>query len=120
MDIRRQFGNEAEEVAVIFLRGKGYEIIEQNYQKPWGEIDIIARKDNVMIFVEVKANKNKTDFAFNPEVRADQQKLRKVIKTAMLYLRNLDQEWRIDVISVTMDQSKAKITHFKNVAEALF
>ena len=75
-----------------------------------------------MVFVEVKANSDATDSAFNPEVRADYRKMQKIIKTATLYLGykpgGLDHEWRIDVISVTMNGEKAKITHFKNVAEA--
>ncbi|MEK7615913.1 MAG: YraN family protein [Patescibacteria group bacterium] len=117
MDERRKFGNSAEEVATRYLKQKGYEILDRNYQKPWGEIDIIAKQENIMVFVEVKANSHATESSFSPEVRADYLKLRKVIRTAKLYLNNLEREWRIDVISVTMGQDKARITHFKNVAE---
>ena len=122
MDARKKLGNSAEDLAVHYLSTKGYHILDRNYQKPWGEIDIIAKKEEILIFVEVKANAKHTSEAFNPEVRADNKKMQKVIKTAMLYLGHkaggLDHEWRIDVISVTMGEAKAKITHFKNVAEA--
>ena len=124
MHQRREFGDQAEEIASNYLKTKGYQIIERNYWKPWGELDIIAKKDDVMVFVEVKANAKDFGEGFNPEVRADQVKMNKVIRTATLYLGNrlggLDGEWRVDVISVTMDTDKAKLTHFKNVAEALF
>ncbi len=119
---RREFGNFAETIATHYLTEKGYKIIERNYQKPWGEIDIIAEKNGVLVFAEVKANAKEGDSAFNPEVRADYKKMQKVIKTASLYLGykpgGMDREWRIDIISVTMEPAKAKITHFKNVAEA--
>lgn len=124
MDERRKFGNSAETIASQYLEKKGYQILERNYRKPWGEIDIIAKKDGIMVFVEVKANTRKGDDSFDPEVRADYRKMQKIFRTATLYLGNtsggLDREWRIDVISVTMEQTKAKITHFKNVAEAPF
>ena len=124
MDLRRQFGDKAEAAASVYLQNKGYTIIEKNYRKPWGEIDIIAKKGSLMVFVEVKANAKTLDSAFNPEVRADHNKLRKVIRTATLYLGKrpggLDNEWRIDIISVTMNETVARITHFKNVAESPF
>ncbi len=118
----RQFGDRAEAVAAIYLEQKGYKILGKNYQKPWGEIDIIAKEMDVFVFVEVKANARETNFAFNPEVRADAKKMAKVMKTASLYLqyeiRTLECEWRIDIVSVIMRETKAHITHFKNVAEA--
>jgi len=125
MHIRQEFGAMAETVAVLFLVKQGYEILERNYRKPWGEIDIIARKDEVIAFVEVKANATYSHESFAPEIRADHVKLRKIVKSAMLYLefelKELEGEWRVDIIGVTFDpsSSKAKITHFKNVAEAI-
>lgn len=121
---RKEFGNRAETIASTYLEGKKYTILKRNYRKPWGEIDIIAKQDETIVFVEVKANAK--DFAgdFNPEVRVDERKINKIIKTATLYLqyelKNMNCEWRIDIISVTMEQEKAKITHFKNVAEDLY
>ena len=54
---RKEVGRIGEDVATRFLIGKGFKIIARNYRKPWGEIDIIARDEDVVVFVEVKANK---------------------------------------------------------------
>lgn len=51
-------GVEAEHAAADYLRLKGYEILEQRYKTPGGEIDVIARKSNALVFVEVKAHKD--------------------------------------------------------------
>ena|SRR3989344_8809697 len=121
---RSEFGKKAEQIAGNYLQQKGYEVLQYNYRKKWGEIDIIARKGEVMVFVEVKANAKDFGSAFNPEVRVDQWKMNRIIKTATLYLayelKKLDGEWRIDIISVTFteDGKRANIKHFKNVAEA--
>lgn len=54
-----QFGILAEKIAMIFLRFKGYQILEWRYKTPFGEIDIIAKKSRVVIAIEVKARKSK-------------------------------------------------------------
>lgn len=116
-------GNRAEMIAAIYLKNRGYAILARNYRKPWGEIDIIAKWDDVVIFVEVKANAHDFGMEFNPEVRVDQKKLAKITRAAPLYLeyeyKNMNTEWRVDIVSVTLtDESHARITHFKNVVEA--
>lgn len=55
---RYKFGLQAEQIAVIFLRLKGYKILERRYKTKLGEIDIVARKKNIIAFIEVKARKN--------------------------------------------------------------
>ena len=96
--------------------------MERNYRKPWAEIDIIAKRGNVVVFVEVKANARDFGFEFNPEVRVDNRKLAKITRAAPLYLeytyKNMNTEWRVDIVSVMFSgETHAKITHFKNVAE---
>lgn len=115
-----ELGFLAENLAARYLEKRGYAILELNYRKPWGEIDIIALKEGILVFVEVKANR-KIIAGFEPELRANSSKIVKVVRTARTYLaeRKYDpeQEWQIDVISVGLDESKeiAKIKHFKNV-----
>ena len=124
MTQNRELGDLGENISARYLVSKGYEIILQNYAKPWGEIDIIAKHGEIVVFVEVKSSKKKSEGAFNPELRADLVKLNKVIKTAMLFLeyelKSQDTQWRVDVISVIFDdiREKANITHFKNAGEA--
>ncbi len=123
MEDTKILGNRAETVAATYLETKGYKVLERNYRKPWAEIDIIAKYENVVVFVEVKANAKDFGHEFNPEVRVDHKKLAKITRAAPLYLeytyKNMNTEWRVDIISVTfLGETKAHITHFKNVAEA--
>lgn len=126
MHERTQFGLSGETIASTYLQQKGYQILERNYRKPWGEIDIIAKEGDVVVFVEVKANSKDFIGNFNPELRVNHAKMNKITKTATLYLgyelKNLDTEWRVDIISVVTAPgvTKAKITHFKNVAENFY
>ncbi len=123
MEHRKDIGFFGESLASLYLQKKGYTVLERNYRKPWGEIDIIAKHGDVVVFVEVKANTKDFGHEFNPEVRVDEKKLNKITKTAALYLEyeygTMDTEWRVDIVSVTIinHENKAKITHFKNVAE---
>ena len=72
MTTRSDFGQWAEINVAQHLKLKGYLILDKNYQKKWGEIDIIAKKGGVLIFVEVKANK-KEIAGFEPELRVNSE-----------------------------------------------
>lgn len=116
----QELGFLAENIAARYLEDGGYEILDKNYRKPWGEIDIIARKDEVIIFVEVKASSQETE-GLNPEIRVDWKKMGKIKRAAAFYLErefgDMEREWQIDIVSVTFDKTnkKAKIRHFKNI-----
>ena len=124
----QKLGKFGEEIACRFLEEKGYKIIEKNYFKIWdsakkGEIDIIAKKDGVFIFIEVKTQKSppaNSGRGFLPEDRVDFQKQRKLIKLAQTWLIknkiSLDSKWQMDVISAAVDpiSEKAEIKHFQN------
>lgn len=107
---RRAIGNIGEAIAAQFLARKGFTIIERNYLKPWGEIDIIAEKAGVVHFVEVKALSRENtgevsrEMDHQPEDLVDIRKLRKVARTATLYMEaeNDDREYQIDVVGVIM------------------
>ena len=119
----KKLGVLAENMAKTFLLKRGYKILEQNYKKPWGEIDIIAQKDDVFIFVEVKASRLKFSIPdYSPELRVNYKKLQKILKTAQFYLDSGESKWRLDVIGVMFYENKkgAKITHFKNVADNFY
>lgn len=120
---RKELGFLAENIAARYLQERGYQIISRNYRRPWGEIDLIARRDGAIFFVEVKANQQQFTAAdFAPEARADAVKMNKVRRTAALYMGQTEDPqlaWQIDVIAVTFDRAnkKAKIKHFPNVTE---
>lgn len=109
----RKKGRFGEEEAKEYLQNEGYYILDQNYQVRDGEIDIIARDDEYLIFVEVKA-RNKMDYG-RPMEAVTKSKQKKIIKTAEYYLyehQNLNYQPRFDVIEVNFSTNKIK--HIKN------
>jgi putative endonuclease len=107
---KRRVGNVGETIACQFLESKGYTILERNYLKPWGEIDIVAEKDGIVRIVEVKSvRRDLTDISreidYRPEESVGHSKLRKLARTAALYMEsNRDtREYQIDVVGVIMD-----------------
>ena len=124
---KRKLGDLGEEIAANYLKNKGYKILARNYQKPWGEIDIIAEKEGIIVFCEVKTsnsitNGNKeSDNAFNPEVRVNPKKMSHIVRTADIFINGSKQyqgkEWRVDIVSILLNKldKKASIKHFKNV-----
>lgn len=100
-----------EEIAATFLRRKGYTVIEMNFRRPWGEIDIIAEKGGVIRFVEVKtisvsleSISRESEF-YRPEEQIHSAKLRKIVRTAEAYMAGKwdGREFQIDAVGVLMD-----------------
>lgn len=115
-----EFGSFAEGLAEKFLRDRGYKILGRNYRKPWGEVDIIAEKEGIIVFVEVKASDSPAPKGFEPEKRVNDSKIRKIKLAAQTYIQqnNLDNmSWQIDIIAIELnkDRGTAKITHFRNI-----
>lgn len=100
-----------ENIAVQFLQKKGYTILERNYSKPWGEIDIIALRNNVVRFVEVKAVRvpegalSRENGDYFPEEQIHAAKLQKIVRTAELYMSGKGdaREYQIDAVGVLLD-----------------
>jgi len=118
--LKRKFGDIGEKIAEKHLTDKGYRIIEKNYLKPFGEIDIIGKKGSVLTFFEVKTSDISQTRDYLPEQRVNYKKARKLRKTCEIYLLEkkypIDQEWQIDILSVVLDKDigKAKVNHFEN------
>lgn len=108
-----------EELATKFLRDKGYKIIERNFRKGYGEIDIICVKDKTLVFVEVKT---RTSNAYGTPFEAISYfKLKSLLKTAEFYKAlnpRLPEAMRIDAISVMLDNSNylSSIEHIENIS----
>ena len=114
-------GQYGEELACKFLKSHHYQILERNYRTRYGEIDIIAKDDDIFIFVEVKT---KTSNLFGqPEEMVGSKKKAKLVKLAKAYLqeKSLSSEaknFQIDIISVMMEKDKAlRIKHIKNITQ---
>ena len=78
---KRQSGSIGEDMAVEFLKSRGVKILERNYQNRFGEIDIIGREDNTLLFIEVKYRKNES-FGYPLEAVgfAKREKIRKMAR----------------------------------------
>ena len=102
---RRDVGIMGEKIARDFLEKKGYHIIETNYRCPEGEIDIIGRHNDSLVFVEVRT---KTSLEYgSPEESITSAKKNRLIKIAGYYQQtniNLPAQWRIDVVAIELTQ----------------
>jgi putative endonuclease len=137
----KETGKLGEDIAAKFLEEKGYKILDRNYKfaiygPQKGEVDIIAKKDKTISFVEVKTlsqkNRGLSPAFFdggelaNPEIKVDFIKMRKITKTAQSWLMknkiSFDSPWQIDVVAVIIDENppggcqKARIRHLQNAA----
>lgn len=113
--MKNTFGYKSESLACTYLRLNGYSVIERNYHSRFGEIDIIAQKNNTLVFVEVKARSG--NMLSTPASAVDIYKQQKLIKTANLYIAShieSDCDCRFDVIEIVKQGIKLKIKHIKN------
>jgi putative endonuclease len=110
--VRKEAGRLGEQIAADYLRRKGYSLIERNYRKPWGEIDIIAEKGGVVRFVEVKTlsrellpDVSRENNQYRPEEQVHPWKLRKIARTAETYMNSTrdSREYQIDVVGVFLN-----------------
>lgn len=140
---KQKIGMIGENIAVKHLVKHGYKIIERNYLKKWGEIDVIAKQNNVLRFIEVKSrnvsyetfgeSEPKTDLFikpvrptsqndwFRPEENVHPWKRKRLSRAIRTYLAERqipeDQEFQIDVIAVFIDltNKKAKLRITENI-----
>lgn len=113
---KQKTGGRGENLACAVLQKKGYEIVERNYHYGHGEIDIVARDGNTLVFVEVKTRKN---LEFGPPelaITKGKQKQIKKIAEAYLYEKNIkDTDCRIDVVAILFQgKERPKINHIIN------
>ncbi len=111
-------GQQGEEIAANYLQQQGYQILDRNYHSRFGEVDLVAEKDDVVVFVEVKA---RTSVSFGlPEESVTAEKLAKIYDTAILWLQEHPEQpddWRVDVIAIQMDKGlqPKDIQHFIDI-----
>jgi len=108
-------GREGEILAAIYLEKNGYHIIETNFRCAIGEIDIIAREKDELVFLEVKTRTSK-ELGF-PEQAVGIKKQKKMSQLALWYLQNKsikDTASRFDVLAITMSPKGNEIKLIKN------
>lgn len=120
MTERRRLGNLGENITCSFLEGRGFEIIERNYLRKWGELDIITRKDGVIRFIEVKSGiSRETHDNYRPEENMHPWKLKRLARVIQTYIieKKLDCEWQLDLAVVKIDEvnRKARVELLENI-----
>src|ERR1035437_2637505 len=119
MKNRKETGNLGEKLARDFLKKKGYKIIEMNYRCPAGEMDIIAKQKDCLVFVEVRT-KTGTGFG-SPEESVTATKRAHLRNVAVRYLQektNLPEQWRIDFIAVELEPT-GKVKRIEQIESAV-
>lgn len=108
-------GNKGERLAAEHLMMKGYEILGRNYRSKWGEIDIIAKINNIVVFVEVKTKT--TDKYGEPWEMVNAWKIEQVKKMGEVWQREYGWEGRVrvDVVGVYLNSETPRIEHWESV-----
>lgn len=112
---KKATGQEGEDIATVFLKKNGYRISERNYRCPIGEIDIVARDKNDLVFVEVKTRRS-TDLGY-PEQAVGIKKQKKISQLALWYLQEKKLNGvraRFDVVAIMIQPSGNDIRLIKN------
>jgi len=118
LSTRRQIvGRWGEDAAAQYLAANGYTLLERNVHSAHGEIDIVASKEGLLVFIEVKTRRSHT-FAY-PEDSVTRRKQAYLLSAAEAYLQahpESSESWQFDVIAVEgTPGGKAQIEHFENV-----
>ncbi|MCD5396262.1 MAG: YraN family protein [Candidatus Pacebacteria bacterium] len=121
---KKETGQFGENLAIQYLQKKGYKILDKNFTyfsrqgKKFGEIDIVAEKEGIIVFFEIKTQKENK--YFDPSERINSKKIKRMQNLAEIWLRKHrlgGRPFEIDLITILLDfeNKKAKIEHFKNI-----
>jgi putative endonuclease len=127
--LRKEVGRIGEDICAQYLESKGFAVVDRNYRKQWGEIDVIAKKEGKVHFVEVKsvsceslpADVGDLGDKYRPEDNMHPWKLQRLSKAIQSYLLEKDigeeGDWQFDVVTVYLDQKskKAKVDYIEDV-----
>ncbi len=134
---KRKLGDIGENIACDYLRKHGFEVIERNYLRKWGELDIICKKKGILRFIEVKSvscvtlsetrppapgfggRTGATD-NYRPEDNVHPQKLKRLARAIQTYIleKRLDKyDWQLDIVTVRIDMAnrKARVEVLENI-----
>ena len=116
---QQKLGKLGESLAAKYLQKCGYSIIERNFRIRYGEIDLIARDGDTLVFVEVKTRKN-TQFGL-PEEAITPRKLHELIQTAAFYNARYNThsiKQRMDLVAIRMDNNNQVeyLKHIQNIS----
>ncbi|NLY03636.1 MAG: YraN family protein [Campylobacter sp.] len=99
------FGFDAENKAVKFLEKDGFKILERNFSSKFGEIDIIAQKDEILHFIEVKATQGEYEAIY----RITAKKLDKILKTVKFYMTQKQNELNFQIDAIVVNNTSLEL-----------
>lgn len=115
-------GDTGESIAVRYLKGQGFKIVECNFRSVCGEIDIVARDGRTIVFVEVKCRKNENYGP--PQLAVTPFKQRQISKAALVWLSRkklYDAEARFDVVAIVLhEHDLPDIDHIRNAFDLAY
>ena len=114
MTEKKKIGDKGEDDTVNFLLANGYEVLQRNYRFGRGEIDIIAHKENVMVFIEVKTRKN-NKYGY-PESFVDETQQERIHWAAEEYIRQSGWQGsiRFDIVAIMRNNDEPQLDHFED------
>lgn len=124
---QQEIGKLGEDIAVKYFKNKGYSVIERNYWQKWGEIDIVAEKDGIIHFVEIKSVSYVTsqngvsheNSSLGPEVHMNREKMKRLSRVIETYIldKDIESNWQIDLLLVHLDTNTktAKVDLMENI-----
>jgi putative endonuclease len=115
MSEQSDLGKKGEELAAAHLRKNGYTILKQNYRfSSRAEVDIVACKDDHLIFVEVKTRVSA--YLNDPALMVPMKKQRQIIKAATDFItrKQMNMPWRFDIISIVFNKEYTKLNHIED------
>ncbi len=113
-------GAEGEQFAVDYLADNGYRLLARNVRYPFGEIDIIAKDGDDIVFVEVRTRR--IGYLLPADRTVGPDKLKKLLRAAKMWVeeKNYDGFWRIDLIAITIDAcGNRSAEHIKEITEGI-
>jgi putative endonuclease len=120
-------GQVGEEIAAGYLQNRGFRVIERNFRKKWGELDIVAEKNSVLHFIEVKAGSFYTHVpkegkeAYRPEDHMHVHKKSRMKRIVQTYVHekkiSMQKEWTIDlvVVHINTETKQARVRILENI-----
>jgi len=109
-----ELGKKGEDEAIAYLKKKGYDILETNYRFQKAEVDIVARKNNLIVAVEVKT-RSTAEFG-EPQDAVKKKKINLMVQAMDDYLNknNIDLETQFDIIAIIKNKLGTRIEHLED------
>lgn len=119
--MRLDLGKLGEELALKKIKSLGYKSITRNYRCPLGEVDVIAKDGDCLVFIEIKTRRGRSlDYA---KEAIDKRKRRQLSKVALAYMKSMncsDVESRFDVVAISLNEGREQIEVIKNAFDLAY